>query len=151
MSKSNVVGSITNLAQDKQEYVLSLLKKWDDTKSELDLVKSRESDLRGCLVTEMFGEKTYDLKGTFKFELLNNYRVSAVFSIRYSVDDAVLKAMMPALHEQGIDVNELINWKPSLNEKAYLALTDEQKMVVDSFITAKASTPQVKIELPKRR
>ncbi|WLY87246.1 hypothetical protein [Vibrio phage vB_VibM_83AMN] len=151
MSKSNVLGDIKNLAPNEQESVLNLLRDWETEKNALDVSKANEADLRADLVTKLFGDNTYDLKGTFKYQLLNNYRVSAVFSVRYAIDDAVLKAMMPTLHEQGIDVNELITWKPSLNEKAYLALDSDQKQIVDSFITSKQGTPQVKIELPKRR
>ena len=67
MSKSNVLGNIKNLAPNEQESVLKLLREWETEKNILDASKAKEADLRADLVTELFGENTYDLKGTFKY------------------------------------------------------------------------------------
>lgn len=147
---SKIIGSVVNKNEADQQYTLQLIAQWEAAKKQADAFKVQESNLRDEVVHECYG-LTHDLRGTIKYELLNGYRLSSSFTTTYKIDDAQLKALMPTLAENNIDVNQLVEWKPSFKEAYYKTLSDEQKLIVDQFITATPGKPQVKIELPKRK
>lgn len=126
---------------------------WNKAVKALARAKEAESEARAELVKAAFpngldeGTNTFDLAGKWKL------KVSGVVS--RSVDEASLPSILERVREkfEGLDLKDLIKWKPELKVGDYKKLDAKVKKLFDNALVIKGTgdtTPQVKIEESKR-
>lgn len=119
---------------------------WLEKKAELARVKAKESILRQKIIKTFFsGPK----EGTNTFELGNEYKLKYAHKLDRSIDDAMLTNLLPALREKGINVDDLVERKPSLKLKNYRDLTEEEHMIFDQCVTTKPASGTLEFVKPK--
>lgn len=144
---------------------------WLDAKETLEPAKTAESEARQAVATMLF---TNPRKGTNRYHLNAGYAVKLVYGTNYTLGDKdkvdvnlqekipvekqvreVLEAIAKLGNAGPKLAEELVKWKPELNEKAYLALDSEDeteaeaKRLIDTILTSKPATPQLSFEVPK--
>lgn len=148
---------------------------WQQQKEDLDRLKFAEVSLRKRISSFFFQAPE---EGTNKVRLPNGLILNLQHSIKREVDKTNLETMgklrisdvgrdfltrIGAAHEHHpddalvvnvlmLDLNSVIEWKPSLKVTEWRKLTDAQHGFFDTFMTVSESeTPQVKIEFPKEK
>jgi hypothetical protein len=146
---------------------------WLDLKGKVDALKPQEVEARSVVSDMLFNAPK---KGTNRYHLNAGYAVKLVHGTNYTLGDknlvnvetqekipvnAQVQAVLgeiAKLGNRGPELAEdLVKWKPELNEKAYLALdlNDESeakaKQMIDSILTSKPATPQLTFEIPKEK
>lgn len=119
---------------------------WLETKAQLARVKAKESILRQKIIKTFFGAPK---EGTNTFELGNQYKLKYAHKLDRAVDEAMLTNLLPALKEKEIDVDQLIERKPTLKIKNWRDLTEEQHQVFDQVITTKPASGTLEFVKPK--
>lgn len=156
--------------------------KWLSAKETLASVKPMESEAREAVTAILFpnpkkGTNRYHLNGGYAIKLVHgtNYTLGDKDKITGEGEDAVKVPIADQVREvlakiyhhciaagiSEVDAvqmhNDLINWKPELNEKAYLALDPENnvqgaiKSMIDEILTTKPASPQLTFETPKEK
>jgi hypothetical protein len=123
------------------------LDEWWKLSQELARIRSAEMLLRMKIFNGVF---TTPKIGTNKHDLGGGFQLTAVYGLDYKVDVALLTAHAPDLRQKGIVLENVIRQKPEVSVTAYKALTEEQRKELDQCLTIKPSSPQMKIEQPKR-
>lgn len=119
---------------------------WLETKSQLARVKAKEAILREKIIKTFFSGPT---EGTNNFELGNDYKLKYTHKLTREVDEAMLTNLLPALREKEIDVDQLIERKPSLKVKNWRGLNAEQHQIFDQCITTKPASGSLEFVKPK--
>jgi len=132
---------------------------WYKLTETLNKAKAAEMLMRIKIFKTMFVNPK---EGTNKTPLPDGWQINAQRVVTRDVDEGVLEAMSakmlgkndvpcPSVFEQnGINVNKVFKWKPSLAKSEYNTLTTEQQKVVDRALIIKDGSPQMKIELPAK-
>jgi hypothetical protein len=133
-------------AEEAEKATNEDIMEWLETKRKLATVKAKEAILREKIIKTFFsGPK----EGTNHFELGNNYKLKYTHKLTREVDEAMLTNLLPALKEKDIDVDQLIERKPSLKVKNWRDLTEEQHQVFDQVITTKPASGSLEFVKPK--
>ncbi len=145
--KIELLGEITDLTPAEQEAVMKLTGEWYTAKKTLDDIKGVEMDLRKQVYAKTLEGKAQE--GTNKFGLADGWIINCTLPYNYKVDPAITAANK-VLHDAGVDLNLLVEWKPELRIGEYRKLNEEQKALVDNYLTITPGTPQMKVVLPKK-
>lgn len=133
----------------------TLLLAWDNVKKQLDALKEEELSLR-----KQIGKLEFDgcVAGTNRVELGNGYKLKAVISYNYKItknekatppDYSHLPAIFAKLSTA--TAQEIIRWKPELNESLYKKLNKEEQEICNEFLLITDGAPQMSIEEPKKK
>lgn len=146
---------------------------WLNDRSLLTTVKAAENGSRLTVSEILFPQPK---KGTNRFYLNNGYAIKLVHGINYTLGDKdlvnvdtqekipvdvqvdnILDQIAAVGNEGATLADNLVKWKPELNEKAYLALDPENpthkrvKELIDSILTTRPASPQLTFEEPKAK
>ena len=131
----------------------SLLKEWDQVKSEISPLKEKlaplemkEREIRKQL-SECFQDRVEGSKNVIP--LANGYALKLNYKVDYKVDPAVLSSITEALTEAKVPVDMVFRNKPEVVKGVYSKLTDEQKGLVDQAITRVPQSPEITLVAPK--
>ncbi len=128
---------------------MELLSKWHEAQDALQQAKEAEADLRKQVVEEFFSNVPQDAEGTFSLPLGGGYKLKSQYKLTRKVNAEALQGLKADLEANGIDVDTLVHWTPSVVMGQYRVLSMEQKQLFDEVIESKQSTPSISIEAPK--
>lgn len=133
-------------AEEAEKATNEDIMEWLKVKTELARVKAKEAVLRQKIIKTFFATPK---EGTNKFDLGNDYGLKYGHKLTREVDEAMLTNLLPALKEKAIDVDQLIERKPSLKIKNWRELNDEQHKIFDQCITTKPASGTLEFTKPK--
>jgi len=159
------------------------ISKWLGAKETLDSAKPIELDARNEVTTILFPEPK---KGTQRYALNGGYSIKLVHGTNYTLGDKdkiegegeearkipiadqvfsklsqIREFLVSNGHKTADEadafLNQMVQWKPELHEKTYLALDPTNnvdatvKSMLDEILTTKPATPQLTFEMPKEK
>lgn len=120
---------------------------WIEARKELARVKAKESALRGKIQKYFF---TTPEEGTNYFDLGNGYRLKYVHKLSRKIDTALFTNLLPMFAQNGIDQNQLAEFKPELKVTYYKkTLSDEQRLIVNQCVTVSPAAGTLEFVPPK--
>lgn len=122
------------------------LAEWYRLQDQLKSIKNSEMLLRQKIFKGFFPTP---VEGTNSHELPDGYVVKATHKLNREIDQGALGAYRERLTEQGVNVDSLLSWKPSLVTAEYRKLTAEQRMLFDACLNIKPGSPSIEIVKPK--
>lgn len=128
---------------------MELLSKWHEAQDALKKAKEAEADLSKKVVEEFFSNVPQDAEGTFSLPLGGGYKLKSQYRLTRKVNAEALQELKADLEANGVDVDALVHWTPSIVMGQYRTLSMEQKRLFDEVIESKQSTPSISIEAPK--
>jgi hypothetical protein len=134
------------------DFKFAKLMEWQQAMESAEAAKvmvAREQALRKEVV-EMFFPTP--VEGTNNFELAAGYKLKLTYKLDRKLDDAALPAVMQKVRDLGINTDELLSFKPSLDTKAYRVFTQlhpEASKVFDEALTVKPGSPVLELVAPK--
>lgn len=134
------------------------LEAWFVMKKKLSDLKAAEGLLRAKIFNHYFPDP---VEGTNSVPLADDYVLKGVHSITRKLDIGVLQALSTSetdinheletpFEQHGINVDKLVEYKPSLVMKEYRTLTAEQAVFFDQCLDVKPGSPTLSIVLPKK-
>lgn len=132
-----------------EELDLELLNAWWNAFNEAEAAKvviRREQELRKQVFEYYFKDPR---EGTNYLELPNGWRLKAIYKLDRKIDEAALPAVKEQLKELGVNVDALVEYKPTLKTKLYRELTAEQARIFDQALTIKPSSPIIELVQPE--
>jgi len=120
-----------------------LLEDWNKAKAAKRAWEAEERRLRGLVVEGAFGDKLKE--GANKFTLADGRVIKVTGKINRTIDATALTALSPKLRELGVDVEELVRFKPELKVGPFRKLAGEGGDLFRSIVTEKEGTPEVEI------
>ena len=133
-------------AQEAEKATNEDIMEWLETKRKLTTVKAKEAILREKIIKTFFSGPT---EGVNNFELGNDYKLKYTHKLTREVDDAMLTNLLPSLREKGINVDNLVERKPSLKLKNWRDLTEEEHQLFDQCVTTKPASGSLEFVKPK--
>jgi len=130
--------------QPHEQPPIEKISEWYKTSKELAELKQREHFLRMAVFNGFFPEPK---EGTNNFPLPDDFVLKGKYNINRNVDKAALTALTPNMREDGVNVDELFEWKPELKKSVYNKLTNEQRNLVDQVLKIKPGSPGLSVEL----
>ena len=124
------------------------LQRWYALQAELATVKEQEMTLRKKIFAHFFPTPN---EGTNTVPLGANWKIVAKYPITRTVDKGLLTTMTPVLREAGINVDDVIRWKPELAVTVYRNLTADQIHLVDQCLEIKPGSPSLDLVAPKEK
>lgn len=128
---------------------MELLSKWHEAQDALQQAKEAEADLSKKVVEEFFSNVPQDAEGTFSLPLGGGYKLKSQYRLTRKINAEALQELKADLEANGVDVDALVHWTPSIVMGQYRTLSMEQKQLFDEVIESKQSTPSISIEAPK--
>ena len=119
---------------------------WLRLVDQLAPLKEKEMALRKKIAGFYFQQYN---EGTESVKLADGSVIKGKYSYSRDVDTAILGTLREPLAEMGIAVDAMVKWKPSLDTKAYKALTEEARVVFDQAVTLKIGSPSLEF-IPKK-
>lgn len=132
-----------------EELDLELLNAWWNAFNEAEAAKAvirREQELRKQVFEYYFKDPR---EGTNYLDLPNGWRLKAIYKLDRKIDEAALPAVKEQLKELGVNVDALVEYKPTLKTKLYRELTAEQSRIFDQALTIKPSSPIIELVEPE--
>jgi hypothetical protein len=124
------------------------LELWYEMDKQIKALKGQEMLLR----LKIFKGKFVDPKeGTNSVDLPDGFVLKGKRTINRDVDAAALATLREQFRDAGINVDELIRYKPELKVGEYRTLTAEQMLIFDQALVIKDGAPALEIMMPKRR
>lgn len=128
----------------------SKLNAWQQYVAE-DLAKAKEvieieRAMRRELIGLFFPEPQ---EGTQYVDLGEGWKLKLVYPIDRTIDPAAIGPISKELQSIGVQVNLLIDWKPSLVTKEYRTLPDNVKLVLAQAMSSKPGSPAIELCPPK--
>lgn len=120
---------------------------WYKMQEEMSKLRVNEMFLRKKIFAALFPDPR---EGTNSYELPDGYVVKGVYSITRDVDQGTLQSCAELLRNNGIRVDDLVTYKPSLAKANYNRLTEEQKQMFDQVLIVKPGSPSLEIVKPKK-
>lgn len=129
------------------EQAFELLKRWFIQKDELKTLQAAEVLARKELAVHFFPTPR---EGTNIYEIVGDgtvppYELVMEHKINRSLDEALLNTLGRKLYEDGVPMDLLIEYKPSLKLAEYRKLNDAQRAAFDALLTSKEGTPTLTI------
>lgn len=112
--------------------------RWIHVSAEMKRLRAEEQELRNALLQFYFSE--HPDEGTAKADGLK-----AKFGYTRNVQMDDLNKYAEEFQQQGMDLNALIKFKPSLDLKAYRSLTVDQQKSFDRCLVVKPSLPTLEV------
>lgn len=128
---------------------MELLSRWHEAQESLRQAKEAEADLRKQVVEEFFSKVPQDAEGTFSLPIGGGYKLKSQYKLARRINAEALQELKADLKANGVDVDALVYWTPSVVMGQYRTLSMEQKQLFDEVIESKQSTPSISIEAPK--
>lgn len=135
----------------------SMIVEWWETKSKVNAYKplldpliDSEKKLRLAIVAILWPADKPENEGTQRVELGPGYKLKANVKIDRKVLKDKIYGTLEYMKKSGMPTDELINWEPQLNLKAYRALTAEQQKVIEEALEIKPASPTLELEEPKK-
>jgi hypothetical protein len=119
---------------------------WLIVRQQLEYIKEKEMELRNKISKALFP----DPKEGANKHVLGDYNLTLTHKLTRTIDEASLSNVVRTLHENGIPVDELINYKPSLVLSAYRKLEKEQLKLFDNVLIIKPATPSLSVDKVKK-
>lgn len=129
--------------QMTEEQAFELLGQWFQQKGELTKLRASEMLCRKELAAHFFPMPN---EGTNKVPIPANHELVLSHSIIREIDEPLLNALGRELYEQGVPMDLLIVYKPSLKLAEYRKLNDAQRALFDQIITSKEGSPTLEIK-----
>ena len=129
--------------QDIQEWLQAL-----ESATYAKTVIARELELRKGIRDKYFAKAT---EGVNKLQLGNGYFLKLSHKIDRKLDVAVLPSITEELREIGVDIDFVVERKPTLRLANYRELTAEQMQVFDKALTIKPASPELELIEPKKK
>lgn len=130
---------------------MELLSKWHEAQDALQKAKEAEAYLSKKVVEEFFSNVPQDAEGTFSLPLGGGYKLKSQYRLTRKINAEALQELKADLEANGVDVDALVHWTPSIVMGQYRTLSMEQKQLFDEVIESKQSTPSISIEAPKQK
>lgn len=118
---------------------------WEALRAQLDETKDAEMSLRQQIAAQAFLNPT---KGTNTATFTDGTHVKCVFGFNRSIDLALLQNTGQQMHAQGVPLDRLVKWTPTVVESEYEALAPELRAIFDSVVTSTPSAPQLTVIRP---
>lgn len=120
---------------------------WYEMQEQLKKLKAAEMLLRKKLFGHYFAAPK---EGTNTAPLADGWVLKGKHTITRDVDLGALTTLTPTLHERGIRVDQLVQYKPSLVMLSYKTLTEEERCFFDQVLIVKPGSPALEIVLPAK-
>lgn len=124
------------------EQAFDLLKRWFVQKDELKTLQAAEVLARKELSVHFFPSPR---EGTNTMPLGETHELVMEHKINRALDEALLNTLGRKLYEDGVPMDLLIEYKPSLKLAEYRKLNDAQRAAFDALLTSKEGTPTLSI------
>lgn len=124
------------------------LVEWYTIKTKLSNLKTQEHFKR-LRIFEFFFKNPKE--GANNHLLDDGYCLKGKYVLNRTVDESALDKLREAMREQGINPDELFEYKPTLSKSKFNKLTDEQQSFVNQVLIVKPGSPQLEIVEPKRK
>jgi hypothetical protein len=135
------------LEQKKPHINQVKLSRWYELANQMKALKDEEATLRKELFSECF--PVYK-EGTNKLDLTEGWVLKVTVPVNRKVDEAAFAAYKEVLIANNISPDKLVRWKAELAVSFYKTLDDEEKELVDQFLTISDGSPQMEIVLPAK-
>lgn len=137
---------------DEQNAKLIALQEWKNAVGRVAQVKALIEDERQLRkrVIELFFPTPKE--GTNTFELNAGYKLKLTYPLDRKVDEAAISSVLERVRAMQANPDELLDFKPSLNLKAYRAfqtLHPEAVKVFDEALTTKPGSASLELVEPK--
>lgn len=123
------------------------LEEWYIVQAELKKLKNKEMLLRQKLFGFHFPSPE---EGTNTVPLAQGWVLKGKYTISREIDPGALGALKEPFQQAGINVDKLVQYKPSLVLKEYRTLTAEQCQLFDRALIIKPGSPALEIVLPAK-
>lgn len=118
-----------------------LIEQWQDVKAQLASLQEQEKALRKQLIELTFNDVNPEKdEGTHR-----KGNLKARFGLTRTVNSDDLYRLQDEFAASGIPLGEVVVFKPSLNLKAYRALTVDQQRSFDRCLVVKPSMPTLEV------
>lgn len=142
------------VALPKNEVTMEDISHWNDLQEKLKKLKAEEMLMRMKIYNGLFAATA--VEGTNSMDLHAGWKLKAQRKIDRKVDIPVLQAFIhkpdantpSKFEEAGLNMDDLIEWKPELKLRAYRALSEAQVAVFDQVLSIKDGSPSMEIVLP---
>lgn len=118
--------------------------KWSENQKALAEFKATEMEQRKLLDAELFAKPK---NGVNKHELLHGWTLQSTHGTDTKLDEAAYKLIESELDDSIKDA--CVNWKPSLDVRAYKKIPEDKRALLDEAVTTKPKTPSMKLVPPK--
>ncbi|UPT53015.1 hypothetical protein [Hafnia phage yong3] len=119
---------------------------WYKLKDEIKRIQARERLLRDKICKSYFPTPK---EGTNKVQLPDGAEMKMTYKIDRKVDIAMFSQIAPQMFERGVDVNLLVESKPTLKVANYRKLEGETLAIFNQCIESKPGSPTLEIVPPK--
>lgn len=109
-----------------------------------------EKKLRLAVVAILWPADKPENEGTQRVELGSGYKLKANVKIDRKVLKDKIYGILEFMKKSEMPTDDLINWEPQLNLKAYRLLTAEQQKVIENALEIKPAAPTLELEEPKK-
>lgn len=124
------------------------MNRWFVLQQQMKAIREEEMELRQKIFAAYFENAE---EGTNNHTLPDGFILKGKRVVNRSVDKAALNVLAEDLRKADVNVDELIEWKPSLKLSAYRKLNKDQIWVVDQVLVVKDGSPSLEIVAPKDR
>ena len=114
-----------------------MIAEWQATKTQLAILQDKEKELRVQIIKCCFDDES---EGTRK-----SGNLKARFGMTRTVNSDDLLRLQDEFLASGIPLGDVVQFKPSLNLKAYRALTVDQQRSFDRCLVVKPSLPTLEV------
>lgn len=138
----------------KNAALMNLIADWREAKTQLDVFKKKEAELRQLIADspDLF-DQTKET-GTQRYKLAQGWQIKLERKLNYSVsnDNGELFSALEEIAAMGevaaYQAKRLFSFKPDLKLSVYKELGPEAREIVDPFITSKPGMPTVELIPP---
>lgn len=129
---------------------LELLKQWAEQKDKLATIcapiVAEEMRLRKLVFAIAFPSP---VEGTNDVDIPNGWKIKGTYKLDRKLDEAALPIALAELRKQNVVTETLIRYKPEIETKAYKALSDANRMILEQAMTIKPASPTLELIPPK--
>lgn len=118
--------------------------KWSENQKAVAEFKTVEMEQRKLLDAELFANPK---NGKNKHELPQGWSIESTHGTETKLDEAAYKLIESDLDDSIKDV--CVNWKPSLDVRAYKKIPEKKRALLDEAVTTKPKAPSMKLVPPK--
>lgn len=138
-----------NDMQVREEPTVDELQEWFGIGPKVKELQARESYLREKIVAFYFNGQVQEGVNRIDAPFDPSWDIEVTGKLTRDIDPAALDSYRDELINACIDVQSLLNYKASLNTKAYKNLPEEQRQVFDNVLIIKQGKPSLKFA-PKK-
>ena len=124
----------------------SLIWEWQKAKDAMKEAQLREDALRSAVIMSVFGDNMAE--GTTSAEIAPGFVLRAKCSYTRAIDEDAVQCVMERITG---DAKKVFRVKHSLDKKAYDALTENDRKIVDEAVTTKPGKPQLEVVEKKEK